>query len=142
MKRVGGGLKSHSWSSSHPTSLLLDRRESSECGRPSSAKPMSWLSRAGQWSHMQYSQWRKTAAIYRSTYTEQWATLRQKKLLLLRYSASACFLLAALVSIVVTFVPYSSPSFSSASSSSSSSSSGASSSIANASAVPGRALGR
>ena len=103
-KRVGG-LKSHSWSSGHTTSGLLDRRESAESsGRMTGAKS-NWLSRARQWTHLQLIQWRKRANEYTSSYSEQWTTLRQKKLQLLRYSASACFLLAALVSIIVTFVP-------------------------------------
>ena len=103
-KRVGG-LKSHSWSSGHTTSGLLDRRESAESsGRMTGAKS-NWLSRARQWTHLQLIQWRKTANEYTSSYSEQWTTLRHKKLQLLRYSASACFLLAALVSIIVTFVP-------------------------------------
>ena len=103
-KRVGG-LKSHSWSSGHTTSGLLDRRESGESsGRTTGAKS-NWLSRARQWTHLQLIQWRKTVTTYTTSYADQWTTLRQKKLQLLRYSASACFLLAALVSIIVTFVP-------------------------------------
>ncbi|XP_057377602.1 inositol 1,4,5-triphosphate receptor associated 2-like [Daphnia carinata] len=104
-RRGVGGLKSHSWSSGHTTSGLLDRRESAEAsGRLVGAKT-SWFSKAGQWTRLQLKQWRKTAATYTSSYAEQWTSLRQKRLQLLRYSASACFLLAALVSIVVTFVP-------------------------------------
>lgn len=105
-KRVGG-LKSHSWSSGHTTSGLLDRRESAESsGRLAGAGvKSSWFFNAGQWTRLQLKQWRKTAVTYTSAYTEQWASLRLKRLQLLRYSASACFLLAALVSIVVTFVP-------------------------------------
>lgn len=123
-KRVGG-LKSHSWSSGHTTSGLLDRRESGESsGRLTGAK-FNWLSRARQWTHLQLIQWRKTAATYTSSYTEQWTTLRQKKLQLLRYSVSACFLLAAFVSIIVTFVP-----------------SSAGSSSSNATVVPGQRAAR
>ena len=103
-KRVGG-LKSHSWSSGHTTSGLLDRRESAESSGRLTAAKFNWLSRARQWTHLQLMQWRKTAAAYTSSYTEQWTNLRVKRLQLLRYSASACFLLAALVSIIVTFVP-------------------------------------
>ncbi|KAI9555488.1 hypothetical protein GHT06_018003 [Daphnia sinensis] len=106
-RRGVGGLKSHSWSSGHTTSGLLDRRESAESsGRLAGAgAKTSWFSKAGQWTRLQLKQWRKTAATYTSSYAQQWTSLRQKRLQLLRYSASACFLLAALVSIVVTFVP-------------------------------------
>lgn len=105
-KRVGG-LKSHSWSSGHTTSGLLDRRESAESsGRLAGVgAKISWFYKAGHWTRLQLKQWRKTAVSYTSSYAEQWTSLRQKRLQLLRYSASACFLLAALVSIVVTFVP-------------------------------------
>ncbi|XP_046653578.1 uncharacterized protein LOC124344157 [Daphnia pulicaria] len=124
-RRGVGGLKSHSWSSGHTTSGLLDRRESGESsGRLTGAK-FNWLSRARQWTHLQLIQWRKTAATYTSSYTEQWTTLRQKKLQLLRYSVSACFLLAAFVSIIVTFVP-----------------SSAGSSSSNATVVPGQRAAR
>lgn len=125
-KRVGGGLKSHSWSSGHTNSGLLDRRESAEAaGRTSGLLKPSWLSKAGQWTHLQLSCWRKTAATYRSSCREQWTSLRHKRLQLLRYSASACFLLAALVSLVITFVPLSS--------------SGPASPLPNATILPGRA---
>lgn len=106
------GVKSHSWSSSHMTSVLPDRRDSSADHGASTShrgtalfKPTLWISKAGQWTHLQTGRWHKTIASYRSIYSEHWATLRQKRLQLLRYSASACFLLAALISLIVTFVP-------------------------------------
>lgn len=65
----------------------------------------TWVRIAGEWSRTHLNRLRRQASVLRSSCRHQWDSVRDRKLELLRYSASACFLLAAIFSLVITFVP-------------------------------------
>lgn len=98
-----GGYKSHSWSSGSGVvfNVFANRRQSE---RPLDDK-WTWAQIASEWSWTHFNWLRRRASVVRSTCRHQWDSVRDRKLELLRYTASACFLLAAIFSLVVTFIP-------------------------------------